>query len=102
LKNYCQATYHLSSPPATPLKSLKEAISTIHNSIDNPQYLKLHQKEPLFVMPVNIGIGELQLKGTPTMIRDANQKERKTLYKRLYDLVERLKAVNLKPWMKSW
>ena len=86
-------------PPASTLKSVKEAISAIHSSIDDPQYLKLHQKEPLFVMPVNIEIGEIHLKGYAYYDQRREQQERNTLYKRLYDLMERLKSVNLKPWM---
>ena len=86
-------------PPASTLKSVKEAISAIHSSIDDPQYLKLHQKEPIFVMPVNIEIGEIHLKGYAYYDQRREQQERNTLYKRLYDLMERLKSVNLKPWM---
>jgi transposase len=86
-------------PPASTLKSVKEAISAIHSSIDDPQYLKLHQKEPLFVMPVDINIGEICLKGYAYYDQRREQQERNTLYKRLYDLMERLKSVNLKPWM---
>jgi transposase len=86
-------------PPASTLKSVKEAISAIHTSIDDPQYLKLHQKEPLFVMPVNINIGEICLKGYAYYDQRREQQERNSLYKRLYDLMERLKSVNLKPWM---
>jgi transposase len=86
-------------PPASTLKSVKESISSIHSSIDDPQYLKLHEKEPLFVMPVNIDVGEIHLKGYAYYDQRREQKERNTLYKRLYELVERLKSVNLKPWM---
>jgi transposase len=86
-------------PPASTLKSVKESISAIHSSIDDPQYLKLHQKEPLFVMPVNIDVGEIHLKGYAYYDQRREQMERNTLYKRLYELVERLKSVNLKPWM---
>jgi transposase len=86
-------------PPASTLKSVKEAISAIHSSIDDPQYLKLHQKEPLFVMPVNINIGEICLNGYAYYDQKREQQERNSLYKRLYDLMERLKGVNLKPWM---
>ena len=86
-------------PPASTLKSVKEAISAIHSSIDDPQYLKLHQKEPLFVMPVKINIGEICLDGYAYYDQRREQQERNTLYKRLYDLMERLKSVNLKPWM---
>jgi transposase len=86
-------------PPTSTLKSVREAISSIHSNIDDPQYLKLHQKEPLFVMPVNINIGEICLKGYAYYDQRREQQERNTLYKRLYDLMERLKSVNLKPWM---
>lgn len=86
-------------PPASNLKSVKESISGIHDSIDDPQYLKLHQKEPLFVMPVNIQIGELNLSGYAYYDQKREQQERNSFYKRLFDLLERLKSVNLKPWM---
>jgi transposase len=86
-------------PPASTLKSVKEAISIIHNSIDDPQYLNIYQKEPLFVMPVNIEVGEINLDGYAYYDQKREQQERNTFYKRLYDLVERLKKVNLKPWM---
>jgi transposase len=86
-------------PPASSLKTVKEAISEIHNRIDDPQYLKLHQKEPLFVMPVDIDVGEIHLKGYAYYDQRREQQERNSLYKRLYDLMERLKSVNLKPWM---
>jgi transposase len=87
-------------PPASSLKSVKESISAIHNTIDDPQYLKLHQKEPLFVMPVNIKIGELNLSGYAYYDQKREQQERNSFYKRLFDLLERLRSVNLKPWMK--
>jgi len=87
-------------PPASNLKSVKESISAIHNTIDDPQYLKLHQKEPLFVMPVNIKIGELNIDGYAYYDQKREQQERNSFYKRLFDLLERLRSVNLKPWMK--
>jgi transposase len=86
-------------PPASTLKSVKESISSIHSSIDDPQYLKLYQKEPLFVMPVNIEIGEICLSGYAYYDQKREQQERNSFYKRLFDLLERLKSVNLKPWM---
>lgn len=86
-------------PPTSTLKKVKEAISSIHRSIDDPQYLKLHQKEPLFVMPISIEVGEICLKGYAYYDQRREQQERNTLYKRLYDLMERLKSITLKPWM---
>ena len=86
-------------PPASTLRSVKAAMSSIHSSIDDPQYLNLYQKEPLFVMPVDIEVGEIHLKGYAYYDQRREQQERTNFYKRLYDLVERLKSVNLKPWM---
>jgi hypothetical protein len=48
---------------STTLRNVKEAISAIHKSIADPEHLKLYEKEPLFVMPVSIDIGENRLKG---------------------------------------
>ena len=50
-------------PPTSTLKNVKETISTIQSSIDDPEHLKLYEKELLFVMPVNIEVGENKLKG---------------------------------------
>jgi transposase len=86
-------------PPTSNLKNVKEAISAIHNCIDDPEYLKLYEKEPLFVMPVSIDVGENQLKGYAFYDQKREQQERNTFYKRLYDLMEVLKSKNLKPWM---
>ena len=86
-------------PPTSTLKNVKEAISAIHSSIDNPEHLTLYEKEPLFVMPVSIEVGENKLNGYAYYDQKREQQERNTFYKRLYDLMEVLKSKNLKPWM---
>ena len=86
-------------PPTSTLKNVKEAISAIHSNIDDPENLELYEKEPLFVMPVDIEVGENKLKGYAYYDQKREQLERSTFYKRLYDLMERLKAVTLKSWM---
>ncbi len=86
-------------PPTSTLKNVKEAISAIHSSIDDPSHLRLYEKEPLFVMPVSIDIGENRLNGYAYYDQKREQQERNTFYKRLYDLMEVLKSKNLKPWM---
>jgi transposase len=80
-------------PPTSTLKNVKEAISAIHSSIDDPENLELYEKEPLFVMPVDIEVGKNKLNGYAYYDQKREQLERSTLYKRLYDLMERLKAV---------
>lgn len=86
-------------PPTSNLKNVKEAISTIHKRIDDPEHLELYEKEPLFVMPVSIEVGENKLNGYAYYDQKREQQERNTFYKRLYDLMEVLKSKNLKPWM---
>lgn len=86
-------------PPASTLKNVKEIISDIHSKIDDPDYLKMYQDEPLFVMPVTIDIGEIKLAGYAYYDQKREQQERNSFYKRLYGVITRLKAINLKPWM---
>jgi len=50
-------------------------------------------------MPVEIDVGENRLKGYAYYDQRREHQERNTFYKRLYDLMEVLKAKNLKPWM---
>ena len=50
-------------------------------------------------MPVNIKIVELNLGGYAYYDQKREQQERNSFYKRLFDLLERLRSVNLKPWM---
>ena len=56
-------------PPASTLKNVKEAISSIHSRIEDPDYLKMYQKEPLFVMPVVLDIGDIRLNGYDIMTK---------------------------------
>ena len=86
-------------PPTSNLKNVKEAISTIHKIIDDPEHLELYEKEPLFVMPVSIEVGENRLNGYAYYDQKREQQERNSFYKRLYDLMEILRSKNLKPWM---
>lgn len=86
-------------PPTSTLKKVKDAISSIHSRIDDPENLKLYEKEPLFVMPIKIEVGVNKLDGYAYYDQKREQMERNTFYKRLYDLMEVLKSKNLKPWM---
>jgi len=86
-------------PPTSSLKTVKEAISNIHQTIDDPENLTLYEKEPLFVMPISIEVGENKLDGYAYYDQKREQQERNSFYKRLYDLMTVLKSKNLKPWM---
>jgi transposase len=86
-------------PPTSTLKSVKEAISAIHSRIDDPNHLQIYHKEPLFVMPIKIEIGTMMLDGYAYYDQKLEQQERNSFYKRIYDLIERLEAVNIRSWM---
>lgn len=88
-------------PPSTTLKSVKETMSEVHSLISNPNNLVMYQDEPLFVIPVTIDVGELNVKGYAYYDQKREQSERYSFYKRLYEMVERLRDVRLRPWMNT-
>lgn len=87
-------------PPSTTLKSIKETMSDVHSLITNPNNLVMYQDEPMFVMPVSINVGERYVNGYAYYDQKREQQERHSFYKRLYDIVERLRNIQLRSWMK--
>lgn len=98
-KSWWLRIYHSSFRQQVHSRMSKKPVSAIHSSIDDPEHLKLYEKEPLFVMPVSIEVGENKLSGYAYYDQKREQQERSTFYKRLYDLMEVLKSKNLKHWM---
>ncbi|OPY53003.1 MAG: Transposase DDE domain protein [Methanosaeta sp. PtaU1.Bin112] len=86
-------------PPTNSIKKFKEAISNINRTIDNPENLNIYEKEPLFVMPISIDIGENMVEGYAYYDQKLEQHERNIFYKRLYDLMTVLRSKKLKPWL---
>lgn len=86
-------------PPTSNLKNVKEAISASHSRIDDTDNLKMYEKEPLFVMPVEIDVGVNRLNGYAYYDPRREQQDRNSFYKRLYSLMEVLRAKKIKPWM---
>jgi transposase len=84
------------------LKSVKQAISTIHDTIDDPNHLQIYEKEPLFVMPVRIEIGDRSVDGYAYYDQRREQRERNSFYKRLNEVIEKLRTIDLKAWMNPY
>ena len=84
------------------LKSVKQAISTIHDTIDDPNHLQIYEKEPLFVMPVRIEIGDRSVDGYAYYDQRREQRERNSFYKRLNEVIEKLRTIELKAWMNPY
>jgi len=91
--------YSFIIPAPLSLKTAKQAISSIHAAIEDPNNLKLYQDEPLFVMPVSLTIGSVILQGYAYYDQRREQDERRLFYRRLHDVAEKLRGITLKPWM---
>lgn len=81
------------------LKTVKQAISTIHETIDDPSHLQTYEKEPLFVMPVQIEIGDRLVNGFAYYDQNREQRERNSFYKKISEVLDKLRTIELKSWM---
>lgn len=86
-------------PTPLTVKAVKQLLSNIHGEIEDANLLKTYNGEPIFVMPVTLEIGDMSVKGYSFYSQKKEQNERELLYRKLYDVVERLKKVSLKKWM---
>ena len=91
--------YSFIIPAPLSLKTAKQAISSVHAAIEDPNNLKLYQDEPLFVMPVALTVGSVTLQGYAFYDQRREQDERRLFYRRLHDVAEKLRSVSIKPWM---
>ncbi|MEM4308037.1 MAG: IS1634 family transposase [Thermoplasmata archaeon] len=87
-------------PLPVSLKSAKHILSNVHKEIEDPNFLHQYNDEVLFVKPITISLGSLSLKGYLYYDPKRENEERTTFYKRLHNIVERLRNVRLMEWMK--
>lgn len=86
-------------PVPMSLKVAKQMVSEIHAHIDDPNLLKMYNKNPLFVMPVTLKIGTRTVKGWGIYDQKKEQDERSHFYAQLHSIVEKLRKVRLQRWM---
>jgi transposase len=99
VENLAENNYSFIIPAPLSLKTAKQAISSIHAAIEDPNNLKLYQDEPIFVAPVSLKIGTVTLHGYAYYDQRREQDERRKFYRRLYDIAEKLRGITLRPWM---
>lgn len=99
VKDLAENGYSFIIPAPLSLKTAKQAISSTHAAIEDPNNLKLYQDEPIFVMPVSLTIGTVTLQGYAYYDQRREQDERRLFYRRLHDVAEKLRSMTIKPWM---
>lgn len=91
--------YSFIIPAPLSIKSVKQTISSVHATIEDPNNLKLYQDEPIFVMPVALVIGSVTLQGYAYYDQRREQDERHQFYRRVHDIAEKLRRITLRPWL---
>lgn len=99
VEDLAENNYSFIIPAPLSLKTAKQAISSIHAEIEDPNNLKLYQDDPLFVMPVSLTIGSVTLQGYAYYDQRREQDDRHQFYRRLHDVAEKLRGITLRPWM---
>lgn len=89
-------------PPLMSLKCAKEEMSRIHDLIEDPDFLKSYEGEPLYAMPISLRIGEYTLQGYAYYDQNREQEMRNHFNKRLLAIKTRLESVRFKSWMKPY
>lgn len=94
-------------PAPLTVKAAKQLLSSVHREIEDANLLKIYNGEPLFVKPVALRIKiekkkeEVEVSGFVYYDQKREQSERELFYRRLYEVVEKLRKVEIKEWMKS-
>ncbi|CAJ37553.1 IS1634 family transposase [Methanocella arvoryzae] len=89
--------------PATyQLKTVKQLVSKMHRSINDPNNLHMYGKETLFVKSVELDVGEHCLKGYCYYSLRKEHGDEDSFYRKLHDLKARLERFELKKWMKPY
>jgi transposase len=91
--------YSFIIPAPLSIKSVKQTVSSVHATIEDPNNLKLYQDEPIFVMPVSLVIGSVTLQGYAYYDQRREQDERHQFYRRVHDIAEKLRRITLRPWL---
>lgn len=86
-------------PASLTFRPVKQLLSNIHHDITDPNNLRLYGGEPLFVMPVNLKLGDMMVKGYGYYSPKREHDERELFYRRLHDVAARLKTIKLRRWM---
>lgn len=91
-------------PAPLTVKVVKQLLSSVHREIQDANLLKMYNGEPLFVKPIALRIKiekkkEVEVKGYVYYNQKREQSERELFYRKLYEVVEKLRKVKIEEWM---
>ncbi|HWQ65521.1 MAG TPA: IS1634 family transposase [Methanospirillum sp.] len=95
-------------PATIQLTSVKELMSKVQNRVKQAEYLKKHEKGPIFAMPVTLE-HQFDLDDRPRILKvngycfydpKREQDERDSFYQQLFDVIEKLKGFRPQNWRK--
>jgi Transposase len=78
---------------------VKELVSGIHREMEDPNLMQMDEGEAIFVKPATLGIGGLKVKGYAYYNPKREFKEKELFYRKLHEVVEKLKKVRIRRWM---
>jgi len=85
-------------PATMALKEVKELMSTVQKSIEDPNNLKKFNKSPIFVKPVVLALQNSRIRGYCYYDQKREQTEKEVFYTRLYDAIEKLRGMKIPKW----
>jgi transposase len=83
------------------LKSVRELLSNVQRDIEDPVFLHVYGKRPLFVKPVVLSLGTLEVKGYCYYDPARDQQGREGFYTRLHDTLEKLRGTRVPGWRRA-
>lgn len=101
LEELCADARSFIIPASLSLKSVRELLSREQRDIDNPMFLHMHGKHPLFVKPIVLELGELKIKGYCYYDPGREHSESESFYSRLYDTLEKLRHTRIPGWRRA-
>lgn len=101
LEELCADALSFIIPASLSLKSVRELLSKEQRDIDNPAYLHMHGKHPMFVKPTVLEIGDLKIDGYCYYDPGREQSERESFYSRLHDTLEKLRHTRIPGWRRA-
>ncbi|MDI6719125.1 MAG: IS1634 family transposase [Methanomicrobiales archaeon] len=88
-------------PASLASKPVKELLTDAQRDLESVQYLRMYQKEPIFVKPVVLRLREREIRGFCYYDLRREQNERNLFYLRLHDLKQKLESLRIPRWRRA-
>ena len=85
-------------PATMALKEVKESMSVVQKSIEDPDNLQKFNKSPIFVKPVVLVLQDSRIRGYCYYDQKREQNEKEIFYTRLYDVIEKFRGMRIPKW----